>query len=61
MKRLFLLLCLLLSVEVQALARTPLMPVDNLKAGMRADPGRRRRNGTQRRYRPGNERQSGVY
>ena len=35
MKRLFLLLCLLLSVEVQALARTPLMPVDNLKAGMR--------------------------
>ena len=35
MKRLFLLLCLLLSVEVQVLARTPLMPVDNLKAGMR--------------------------
>ena len=35
MKKLFLLLCFLLTVSVQAFARTPLMPVDNLKAGMR--------------------------
>ena len=35
MKKLFLLLCLFMSVAVQAFARTPLMPVDNLKAGMR--------------------------
>lgn len=35
MKKLFLLLCLLLTVTIQAFARTPLMPVDNLKAGMR--------------------------
>ncbi len=35
MKKLLLLLCLFLSVAVQAFARTPLMPVENLKAGMR--------------------------
>ena len=35
MKKLFLFCCLFLSVAVQALARTPLMPVENLKAGMR--------------------------
>ena len=35
MKKLFLLLCLFLSIASQALARTPLMPVENLKAGMR--------------------------
>ena len=35
MKKIVLLLCLFLSVASQALARTPLMPVENLKAGMR--------------------------
>ena len=35
MKKVFLLLCLFLSVATQALARTPLMPVENLKVGMR--------------------------
>ena len=35
MKKVFLFCCLFLSVAVQALARTPLMPVENLKAGMR--------------------------
>ena len=35
MKKLLLLLCLFFSVASQALARTPLMPVENLKAGMR--------------------------
>ena len=35
MKKLFLFCCLFLSVAIQALARTPLMPVENLKAGMR--------------------------
>ena len=35
MKRIVLLLCLLLSVAFQVFARTPLMPVDNLQAGMR--------------------------
>ena len=34
MKKVFLFCCLFLSVAVQALARTPLMPVENLKAGM---------------------------
>lgn len=34
MKILVLLLCLLFSVATQSFARTPLMPVDNLKAGM---------------------------
>ena len=35
MKKVFLFCCLFFSVAVQALARTPLMPVENLKAGMR--------------------------
>ena len=35
MKKLFLLLFLFLSVAYQAFARTPLMPVEDLKAGMR--------------------------
>ena len=35
MKKVFLFCCLFLSVAIQALARTPLMPVENLKAGMR--------------------------
>ena len=35
MKKVFLLACLFLAVTARALARTPLMPVENLKAGMR--------------------------
>ena len=35
MKKLFLLLFLFLSVASRAFARTPLMPVEDLKAGMR--------------------------
>ena len=35
MKKLFLLLCIVLSVASRAFARTPLMPVENLEAGMR--------------------------
>lgn len=35
MKKVFLLACLFLTVTARALARTPLMPVENLKAGMR--------------------------
>jgi len=35
MKKILLLLCLCLFFATQALARTPLMPVENLKAGMR--------------------------
>lgn len=34
MKKTFLLLCLFLFITTRALARTPLMPVENLKAGM---------------------------
>lgn len=35
MKKVFLLACLFLAITARALARTPLMPVENLKAGMR--------------------------
>ena len=35
MKKIFLLFCIVLSVASQVLARTPLMPVENLKPGMR--------------------------
>ena len=35
MKEIFLLLCIFLSVASQVFARTPLMPVENLEAGMR--------------------------
>ena len=35
MKKIILLICLFLFAASQALARTPLMPVENLKAGMR--------------------------